>query len=96
LRRNEPGWAEARIPLYVRTYTPAQRRVLSVKPGITDPASIAYRHEEEVLSASAEPDVLYRNVVLPHKLFLNLEYINQMSIATDMMLILKTLRSILA
>jgi lipopolysaccharide/colanic/teichoic acid biosynthesis glycosyltransferase len=82
------------VPLYVRSYTPAQRQVLSAAPGITDPASIAYRHEEQVLSASADPDALYRETILPHKLALNLEYIRRMSFSGDIGLILKTLASI--
>lgn len=82
------------VPLYVQLYTPAQRRVLSVAPGITDPASIAYRHEEQILSASDDPETLYREAVLPHKLALNLDYIRRMSFSLDVTLIFQTLASI--
>ena len=79
---------------YVAQYTPEQLRVLTVKPGITDIASIRYRHEERLLERSADPDELYLRLVLPHKLTLNLEYIDRMSFAFDLKLILQTLRSI--
>ena len=83
------------LPIYVQLYTPAQRQVLSVAPGITDPASIAYRHEEQVLSESEDPEMLYRDVVLPDKLALNQSYIDQMSLSHDVALIFKTLAAIL-
>lgn len=82
------------LPLYVATYTLPERQVLSVAPGITDPASIAYRHEERILSTSADPETLYRRVVLPHKLVLNLAYIERMCFWGDVGLIFKTLTSI--
>ena len=62
------------LPSYVAQYTPEELRVLSVTPGITDIASIRYRHEEKLLEGSNDPDELYRRLVLPHKLALNLEY----------------------
>lgn len=83
------------LPLYVELYTPAQRQVLSVSPGITDPASIAYRHEEQILRSSEDPEALYREVVLPHKLLLNLGYIKSMSFFSDVAIIFRTLTSIL-
>jgi len=83
------------IPSYVALYTTEQLGVLSVAPGITDIASIHYRHEEKVLEHSANPDDFYRRVVLPHKLSLNLQYIRQMSFGLDLKLIFQTLRSIL-
>jgi lipopolysaccharide/colanic/teichoic acid biosynthesis glycosyltransferase len=82
------------LPSYVAHYTPEQLRVLSVKPGITDIASIRYRHEEKLLKRSADPDELYRHLILPKKLALNLQYIHCMSLALDLKLILETLRSI--
>jgi lipopolysaccharide/colanic/teichoic acid biosynthesis glycosyltransferase len=81
-------------PSYVARYAPEQLRVLSVTPGITDIASIRYRHEEKLLEGSNDPDELYRRLVLPHKLALNLEYIDRMSLAFDLRLILETQRSI--
>ena len=58
-------------PRYVAFYTPEQRRVLSVRPGITSPASLAYRHEEQLL-AGEDWETHYRARVLPDKLALDL------------------------
>ncbi|HKV27358.1 MAG TPA: sugar transferase [Candidatus Acidoferrales bacterium] len=80
---------------YVMEYTPSQRQVLAVRPGITDPASIAYRHEEELLSSVLDPERYYRTIVLPQKLLLNLQYADNISFRRDVALILKTIRSIL-
>lgn len=84
------------LPRYVGDYNQEQLRVLSVRPGITDLASIQYRHEEEILGQSENPEEFYRNVVLPHKLKLNLEYIEKMSFTIDAKLIVQTLKSIFA
>jgi len=82
------------MPRYVAEYTEDQRRVLAVRPGITDLASIQYRHEEKVLAQSESPEEFYRNVILPHKLDLNLEYIDKMSLSFDAKLIFQTLKSL--
>src|SRR5205807_3204816 len=79
------------LPRYVADYNEEQRRVLSVRPGITDFASIRYRYEEEILGHSENPEEFYRNFVLPHKLELNLQYIEKMSLLIDTKLIFKTL-----
>jgi len=84
------------LPRYVANYSQKQRRVLCVRPGITDLASIRYRHEEEILAQSEDPESFYRNVVLPHKLDLNLVYIDKMSFLFDTKLILQTLKSLFA
>lgn len=81
------------LPEYVGGYSPEQRRVLSVRPGITDLASLTYRDEEIILRAASDPEKLYREVILPHKLALGLQYIDQMSLLNDASLILKTLKS---
>jgi len=78
------------VPCYVEFYSDSQRRVLAVRPGITDPSSILYRHEEQVLGDQADPDRYYREVVLPHKLNLNLEYLTHMSFSYDLSLLLRT------
>lgn len=82
------------LPKYVAGYTEKQRKVLSVRPGITDMASILYRHEERVLGVQADPERAYRELILPHKLDLNLEYLRRMSLVHDLSLILRTLRSL--
>lgn len=82
------------VPSYVETYSPAQRRVLTVRPGITDPASIAYRREQDLLAAQPDPDRYYRDVVLPDKLNMNLEYLDRISFSYDLLLVLLTTGSI--
>jgi lipopolysaccharide/colanic/teichoic acid biosynthesis glycosyltransferase len=72
-------------PRYVAHYTPEQRGVFRVRPGMASPAFVKYRHEEEVL-ASAGEDVedLYLTRVLPDKLRLDLQYIEQQSLWFDL------------
>jgi len=79
------------VPLYVQSYTKEQKKILDVRPGITDSSSLAYRHEEELLSAQANPEAYYREVVLPHKLALSAEYIRNISLRNDFVLLAKTL-----
>jgi lipopolysaccharide/colanic/teichoic acid biosynthesis glycosyltransferase len=80
---------------YVSMYTTEQLRVLTVRPGITDLASIAYFDENEILAKSANPDQDYINVIMPAKLALNMQYIQQQGIATDVKIILNTLAKII-
>src|SRR5262249_5607337 len=80
------------LPVYVRLYSPEQCRVLEVRPGITDPASVKYRNEEQVLASADDRESCYRNVLMPHKLQLNLEYIRAISFAADIKVLLQTLR----
>ncbi len=82
------------LPVYVRDYTPEQRGVLAVRPGITDLAAVAYRHEEEILAKAADRERFYREVILPHKLALNLEYIRNLSFRFDLVLIFRTVGAI--
>ena len=82
------------VPRYVESYSPSQRRVLTVRPGITDPASIFYRQEEDVLGAQRDPDRYYRDVILPDKLSMNLGYLDRISFSYDLLLVLRTTSSI--
>ena len=80
------------VPRYVSTYPAEVRaRVLGVRPGITDFASIAYRNENALLAASADPERTYLEEVLPAKLKLNLEYLDRQSVVLDLRIIFKTL-----
>ncbi len=83
------------VPLYVDAYSISQRQVLSLRPGMTDPASITYREEEEMLGVQSDPDRYYREVILPDKLKLNLEYVSRVSFTYDLALVLRTLGCIL-
>jgi lipopolysaccharide/colanic/teichoic acid biosynthesis glycosyltransferase len=78
------------LPKYVETYSSDQRLVLSVRPGITDPASLFYRLEEEILSRCEDPERVYRMEILPDKLAQNLGYIQNISFRTDLRIILAT------
>jgi len=84
------------LPRYVELY-PANLReqVLAVRPGITDPASLAFSHEAELLAAAADPEREYREVILPAKLRLSAGYAARAGLATDLGLILKTLARVL-
>lgn len=76
---------------YVDLYTSEQRQVLLVRPGITGLASIRYRNENDLLSASADPNRTYIEEVMPAKLALDLEYIPRACVSYDIRLILETL-----
>ena len=76
-------------PRYVALYSPEQRRVLEVRPGVTSPASLRYRHEEQLLSG---PDWrrVYVEQVMPHKLQIELEYLARRTVWSDVGIILQT------
>jgi lipopolysaccharide/colanic/teichoic acid biosynthesis glycosyltransferase len=80
-------------PRYVALYTPEQRQVLSVRPGITSAASIIYRYEEQLLSGS-DPEAVYRYVILPSKLKTDLDYLYKRNVWSDVRLILRTAAAI--
>lgn len=79
------------VPRYVKLYDEKQKKVLEVKPGITDLASIRYRDENELLGEAENPDEFYINTIMPDKLALNLEYIGRNNIFLDIYIILKTI-----
>ena len=82
------------VPKYVALYNERQRQVLSVRPGLTDYASIEYISENELLAKSSDPDRTYIEEIMPAKLELNLKYIENQSVMEDLRLIFKTLFSI--
>lgn len=65
-----------------------------VKPGITDNASLLFRHEEQLLSASPSPETTYRDEILPQKLDLYIQYVNHHTLLSDVIIILKTARAV--
>ena len=69
--------------------------VHQVKPGITDNASIEFRNEEELLAQSSNPEETYREVILPRKLELYIQYVNHLSFGGDVRIILKTIQTVL-
>jgi lipopolysaccharide/colanic/teichoic acid biosynthesis glycosyltransferase len=83
------------VPRYVAKYPPALRdKVLSVRPGITDFASIAFRRESELLARAADPEREYEDVVMPQKLRYAAQYVDQASFMTDLRLIGLTLKAL--
>jgi lipopolysaccharide/colanic/teichoic acid biosynthesis glycosyltransferase len=80
---------------YVDLYTEEQLKVLSVRPGITDIASIKYRNENELLEKAEDADKMYIEIIMPDKLKYNLEYINKKSFIYDVRLIFVTLLRII-
>ncbi|MBM4461200.1 MAG: sugar transferase [Chloroflexi bacterium] len=80
-------------PRYVARYTPEQRQVLAVRPGITSAASLAYRHEEQLLSGE-DWETIYRTKVLPDKLATDLAYLEQRTLGSDLKLILRTIAAV--
>lgn len=78
------------VPKYVALYTKEQRKVLDVRPGITDMASLRYKDENEILGKVDNPEEYYINVIMKDKLNLNIEYIEKSNIFFDIYLIIKT------
>lgn len=81
------------VPVYIEEYTREQRMVLSVRPGITDSASLAYRHEEEILANQGSPEQFYRTQILPDKLARNKAYLEEITLRNDIRVIVKTISS---
>lgn len=79
---------------YVDYWTPEQMRVLDVRPGITDPASIKFRNENELLEQAEDPEKYYIEVIMQEKLKLYLEYVQNHSFWSDIKLIFQTFKVI--
>ena len=82
------------VRCYVEMYDERQRLVLTVRPGLTDYASLQYISESELLAQSDDPERTYIEEIMPAKLELNLQYIEKQSFAEDLRIIFKTLASI--
>ena len=83
------------VPKYVNMYTPYQRQVLLVRPGITDYASIAYRNENDLLAGTEDPEKMYIDVIMPDKIELNMKYLHEISPLADIRLILSTIVAVI-
>ena len=82
------------VPRYVALYDPAQRAVLELTPGLTDPASIVYRNESELLGQSADPERTYTQEVMRHKIELNLAYSAEATLWSDCRVLAQTVRTL--
>jgi len=80
---------------YVELYSAIQKKVLEVKPGSTDIASIRYRNESDLLKEANDPEEFYIKQIIPDKIKLNLEYINDNSLFKDIKVILNTFKAII-
>jgi lipopolysaccharide/colanic/teichoic acid biosynthesis glycosyltransferase len=78
------------VPKYVAFYSADQRKVLQVRPGITDYASLKYFEESDLLAASSNPEETYIQVIMPAKLQLNADYVQHRSFWGDIRIILLT------
>lgn len=83
------------VKKYVDLYTQEQLKVLTVKPGITDYASIEFSNENEILGNAANPEAVYIHEIMPAKLKLNRKYMDEKSLMTDLSVILKTIKKII-
>jgi len=79
-------------PRYVALYTQDQQVVLAAKPGITSAASLTYRNEEELLSQENWEEI-YRNQIMPEKLAIDIDYLSNRTLFTDLKLIMQTIGS---
>ena len=82
------------VPEWVAAYPDRWTRVLKVRPGITDNASLEFRNEEQILAASDDPEKLYRHVILPRKLDLYEAYVERHSFWRDLKLLLRTAQAV--
>lgn len=83
------------VSKYVSYYTNEQRKILNVRPGITDLASIKYRDESEMLSAQKNPEKYYVDFIMKDKIRLNLTHIHNKDPMKDIKIIFKTIAAIL-
>jgi len=84
------------VPRYVALYPEEIRGVvLSVRPGITDAASVAYKDESAQLASGTDPEKLYVDVIMPEKLRLCVQYVRDRSLAGDLAIVARTLKALL-
>ena len=83
------------VPKYVALYTEEQKEILKVRAGITDYASIEFSNENDILANEADPEKAYIEKIMPKKIELNKKYLSEISILTDIKIILLTIKKIL-
>ncbi|MFA6291136.1 MAG: sugar transferase [Victivallales bacterium] len=79
------------VETYIKLYQSRWDKILAVRPGITDPASIKFRNEEELLAKAANPEEEYRNAILPRKLQIYEDYVGRISFMNDVKILLGTI-----
>ena len=83
------------VPKYVALYTEEQREILKVRAGITDYASIEFSNENDILANETDPEKAYIEKIMPRKIELNKKYLSEISVMTDIKIILLTIKRIL-
>lgn len=83
------------VPRFVALYDAEQRRVLEMTPGITDPASLAFRGEASLLAGAADPERLYAERIMPRKIRMSLDYGRRATVRSDLQVIRATLATLL-
>lgn len=78
------------VPGFADNLQGEERALLSIRPGITGPATLKYRDEEEILAAQTDPEAFNREVIWPDKVYINLDYIRHWSLGRDVQYILQT------
>ncbi len=84
------------VPDWVATYPDRWAAVHTVRPGITDPAAIEYRNEEDLLAAAQDATLAYRDVILPRKLDMYEAYVSSRTFLGDLRILIKTLAVVVA
>jgi lipopolysaccharide/colanic/teichoic acid biosynthesis glycosyltransferase len=82
------------VPWAVALYSQEEREILEIKPGMTDPASLRFHNEGELLRGSADPDRDYFMKIHPTKMALSLQYMREASFKTDMKILIMTLKRV--
>jgi lipopolysaccharide/colanic/teichoic acid biosynthesis glycosyltransferase len=83
------------VKKFTDLFTEEESRILSIKPGITDFASLWNSDEGKILEGSADPDKTYMELIWPEKKRLQLKYVNEQSFVTDMRIIFKTIKAVI-
>jgi len=83
------------VPRYVALYSDQQRRILMLRPGITDLATIEFRNEEDLLAQAADPERYYCDICIPRKIALNLVHAERAGFFADLKIILRTVRVVI-
>ena len=79
------------VPGFADKLTGSDRRILSLRPGITGPATLKYQNEELILNSQSNPEQYNRDVLWPDKVAINLHYLDHWSLISDIVIIIKTL-----
>ncbi len=84
------------VPRYANRYTSQQSRVLDLKPGLTDPASIRFRNESELLQDYEDPERIYMEVFVPEKIRINLAYAERANLLRDCLVIFRSITALIS